>query len=387
MRAGAGSSTASSGVRADAARVGRYVRAAARWARLLVPRRAPLGVRVFYGHDRLPKAGEPAAGGTAKFQRLAGRFPNHPTDFNLLYLGSTWLPRDLRPLLLLARRRRVPIVVNQSGVAYRGWAGGATEEINRLFRRALLAADHVLYQSEFCKRSADAFLGEPRGSWEVLYNAVDVDRFTPASEAPANGPVLLLGGDQTQAYRLELALRTFACVLAAEPDARLLVTGRIVGLAEQLIDELELRGKVELVGRYAQRDAPAIFRRAHLLLHTKVNDPCPSAVIEAMACGLPVVYSASGGTVELVGDAAGIGVPHPTRWEYDEPPPPDALADAVLRALASLEIYRAAARRRAVERFALGPWLDRHADLFDELLGSRNPVRRAAPREPTSRTR
>ena len=51
------------------------------------------------------------------------RFPNDPTDFNLLYLGSTWLPRDLDALLRLARRRGVPVVVNQDGVAYPGWAG------------------------------------------------------------------------------------------------------------------------------------------------------------------------------------------------------------------------------------------------------------------------
>jgi glycosyltransferase involved in cell wall biosynthesis len=125
---------------------------------------------------------------------------------------------------------------------------------------------------------------------------------------------------------------------------------------------------VELVGRYAQRDAPEIIRRAHVLLHTKVKDPCPSAVIEAMACGLPVVYPASGGTVELVGDEAGIGVPHPEGWERDESPSPEALADAVTRVLAGRDAYAAAARRRAVERFALAPWLDRHAELFDELL-------------------
>ena len=48
----------------------------------------------------------------------------------------------------------------------------------------------------------------------MLPNAVDVSCFTPA-EAPVAGgagPVLLLGGDQTQAYRLELALRTLAVV-------------------------------------------------------------------------------------------------------------------------------------------------------------------------------
>ena len=159
-------------------RIERYARAARRWLRLLGERKAPSGIRVFYGHDVVPRPGEAVAGGSAKFQRLAERFPNSPTAFSLLYLGSTWLPRDLRALLWLARRRQVPIVVNQSGVAYPGWAGAQTDELNELFRRALLAADHVLYQSEFCKRSADEFLGAPRGSWEILYNAVDVERLS-----------------------------------------------------------------------------------------------------------------------------------------------------------------------------------------------------------------
>jgi glycosyltransferase involved in cell wall biosynthesis len=335
---------------------------------LLVLRRRRPGLRVFYGHDRVPAAGEAVAGGTAKFQRLASRFPNHPTDFSVLYLGTTWLPRDLRPLLELAQRRRIPLVLNQDGVAYPGWAGGATEAINRPYRRALLAADHVLYQSEFSKRSADTFLGQPNGSWEVLYNAVDVAHFAPAGAAPDNGPVLLLGGDQTQAYRLELALRTFAVVAGVEPDAQLLVSGRRVSSAGALLDELGLRGRVEFVGRYSQRDAPALIRRAHVMLHTKVKDPCPSAVIEAMACGLPVVYPASGGTIELVGDEAGIGVTHPDTWDRDEPPAPEALADAVLSALAERDRYGAAARKRAVERFALKPWLDRHAELFADVL-------------------
>jgi glycosyltransferase involved in cell wall biosynthesis len=355
-------------VQIDRARAGRYVRAASRWVRLLLSRKPKAGLRVFYGHDRVPEPGEAVAGGTAKFQRLAERFPNHPTDFTLLYVSTTWLPRDLAPLLRVARRRGAAIVLNQNGVAYPAWAGAEYEELNRPYRTALLAADHVLYQSEFCKQSSDVFLGESRGAWEVLYNAVDVDRFTPAAESPRGGPVLLLGGDQTQSYRLELGLRTFARVVEFEPDARLLITGRLVSPAEPLIDELGLHGKVELVGRYSQREAPEVIRRAHLLLHTKVKDPCPSAVIEAMACGLPVVYPASGGTVELVGEEAGVGVPHPDGWDRDEPPAPEELADAARKVLVDLPGYAAAARRRAVDRFALGPWLDRHAELFAELL-------------------
>ena len=73
----------------------------------------------------VPAAGEPVAGGTAKFQKLATRFPNCPTAFSLLYLGSSALPRDLDALLSLARRRGIPVVVNQDGVGYPGWAGHA----------------------------------------------------------------------------------------------------------------------------------------------------------------------------------------------------------------------------------------------------------------------
>jgi glycosyltransferase involved in cell wall biosynthesis len=350
------------------ARASRYLRAALRWVRLLTRYRRPSGLRVFYGHDVVPGPGDPVAGGTGKFQRLARRFPNSPTDFSLLYLGSTWLPRDTAPLLAYARRRRIPVIVNQSGVAYPGWARDETERINREFRRALLAADHVLYQSEFCKQAADEWLGEPRGSWEVLYNAVDVEQFTPdGASRGGNGPVLLLAGDQTQAYRLEVALRT----LAALPEARLIVTGRLVSDAATLSRELGIVDRVEFTGRYAQRDAPGLYRRADLLLHTKVLDPCPTAVIEAMACGLPVVYAASGGTVELVGEAAGLGVPHPVGWERDEPPAPEAFAEAVQRLLPERDRYAEAARRRAVERFALEPWLARHAELFKELASPR----------------
>ena len=350
------------------ARVGRYSRAAVRWARLAVGGRPVPGVRVFYGHDRVPGPGERAAGGTVKMQKLAEAFPNTPVGFSLLYLGTTWLPRDLGPLLALVRRRSIPLVVNQDGVAYPGWAGSRTEELNRPLRRAVLAADHVLYQSVFSKLSADTFLGEPRGGWEILPNAVDVEHFAPAPKPPTDGPVLLLGGDQTQAYRLELALRTLHALRAQHPDARLLVTGRFVSDPAPLVAELGLEASVELLGEYDQRDAPSVLRRAHVLLHTKMQDPCPTLVLEAMACGLPVAYAASGGTIELVGDAAGVGVPHPATWELEVPPDPWAMAEAVDRMLGDLPRYSAAARARAVERFALSDWLDRHVALFDRLL-------------------
>ena len=300
--------------------------------------------------------------------RLATRFPNNSTDFSLLYLGSNWVPRDLRALLRLARRRGVPVVLNQDGVGYPGWAGSETDAVNRPIRAMLEVADHVVYQSAFCKQAADEWVVPASGSWEILHNAVDVEQFVPAERLPEGGPVLLLGGDQTQAYRLDLAVRTLAALTQDHPDGVLLVTGELAAPVEPLVDELGVRGRVHLLGRYAQRDAPALFRRAHLLLHTKVNDPCPSLVIEAMSSGLPVVYPRSGGVPELVGDDAGVGVRHPDGFERDNPPDPEALAEAVSTVLAELPVFAAAARTRAVEHFALEPWLDRHGVLFEELV-------------------
>ena len=235
--------------------------------------------------------------------------------------------------------------------------------MNVRLRRVLERAAHVVYQSAFCKLAADRYLGEPRAGWEILHNAVDTTVFTPAPEPPPGGPVLLLGGDQTASYRLETALRTLALL----PDARLLVTGTVFESGRQLADELGLSARVLFTGRFAQREAPSIYRRAHLLLHPKVNDPCPNVVLEALASGLPVVHSESGGTPELVGDA-GIGVGSDTTWEQDVPPSPELLATAIEHVLERLDDLRAEARARA-ERFDFAPWVERHRQLFAELLG------------------
>ncbi len=210
--------------------------------------------------------------------------------------------------------------------------------------------------------AADRFLGEPPGACEVLHNAVDTNEFTPAGEPPAGGRVLLLAGDQTQPYRLGTALRTLALL----PGVRLLVTGALIEDGLALAEQLGVADRVLFTGRYAQRDAPSVYRRAHVLLHPKVNDPCPNVVLEALACGLPVVHSASGGTPELVGDA-GVGVGSDTSWEQDVPPAPDLLAAGVEHVLARLDDFRIEARARA-KRFDFAPWVARHRELFGSLV-------------------
>jgi len=125
--------------------------------------------------------------------------------------------------------------------------------------------------------------------------------------------------------------------------------------------------RVELLGTYSQAEAPALYRRADVLLHTKYNDPCPTVVLEAMACGVPVVYSRSGGTPELVGEEAGVGVEAPLDWDRDHPPAPPELADAVRTVAERLPDYAAAARERSLG-FDVRPWVDRHREVFERLV-------------------
>jgi glycosyltransferase involved in cell wall biosynthesis len=330
---------------------------------------------VSYGHLHIPTPAEPSHGGMVKLQRLHASFPNSPRRFNVLYLVSSCLPEGATTLVRLSRFRGGRLVLNQNGVAYPGWSSD-WRRMNAPLARVLRAADHVFYQSEFCKRAADEFLGPAPRGWEILYNCVDTDAFTPARQDPDPGRLtLLLGGTQDQEYRFSSAVRTLAAVVARGVDARLLVAGRLRwapdaqarAAALSLVEELGLERRVELTGPYAQKDAPALLRRAHLLLHTKYNDPSPGLVIEAMACGLPVVYSASGGVPELVGGEAGRGVPAELRWDSEVPPDPEALAEAVLEVARDRPALAAAARRRCVERFGLLPWLRRHRDVFERL--------------------
>ena len=335
------------------------------------------GVAVFYGVDRMPAAGEVVFGGAVKFHTLHRRLPNAPRDFNVLYLGSTSMPIDAPALVRLARLRGAAFVWNQNGVAYRSWYGDGWELENEPRARLLHEADHVVYQSRFCRLGADRFYGARSGPAEVIHNPVDTALFTPGPGARRGRPLtLLLGGNQYQRYRLETALEALAAVRRHRPDARLLVTGALTFApdgetqARALAGRLGLEGAVEWAGPYSREQAPALMRQADILLHPKYNDPCPTVVLEAMASGLPVVYSASGGTPELVGEDAGIGVPAPLDWERDHPPAPDELAAALLSVAERLDDYAGSARARAVERFDAERWAARHRVLFEELLRS-----------------
>jgi len=128
-----------------------------------------------------------------------------------------------------------------------------------------------------------------------------------------------------------------------------------------------LSDNVIFLPAYSQQEAPQIYQAADAFVHAQWNDTCPSVVIEAMACGLPVVYSNSGGTPELVGDA-GIGVSSRMSWEEIQIPSFKEFAESVIQVLDRRTDFSKRARERAIRFFNIRDWIKRHQQIFEALL-------------------
>lgn len=333
---------------------------------------------LYFGRD-IPTAAGLVHGGAVKLQRLQEHFPVSKEHCNSLYLVSSSQPPYADMLINRAKKRGLKVVWNQNGISYPASDPVHWKETNAGMKKLIHKADYVIYQSKFCKDSADEFLGIFDGPQSIIYNCVDTNFFTPRKRARPAGPLtLLLGGNQYRRYRLETALQTVAEVKKEVPDVQLMVTGRVAWegkteadcfhTAYRTIENLGITENVKFNGQYSQKNAPDLYCRADILLHTKWRDPCPGLVIEAMSCGLPVVYSESGGMPELVGTDAGIGVPARGSWEEVDPPDPALLAAAILQVAERLDWYSENARKRALERFDLSQYMIQHRKVFEEVL-------------------
>lgn len=335
---------------------------------------------LFYGEDHIPMDNEPAHGGIVKFQKLQKAYPNSNRKFNIIYLASSNLPHDWAQLIWLAKRKSASLVWNQNGVGYYGWYGEGWEKINAPFKKILHSADYVFYQSNFCKLSADIFLGERLGPWEILYNPVDTQAFSPSkTRLDLDHLVILTAGSHSQFYRVETAVQTLSALIHRHREVKLIIAGRLQwthnhDMAQRMLynlaRELKVEKHIRYIGHYTQQEAPAIFNSAHILVHPQYNDACPGLVLEAMACGLPVVYSKSGGTPELVGEEAGIGIPSLLSWDEIIPPSPEEMAEAVIKIAERREEYSKAARQRAINHFDIEHWIKRHQIIFSQLIQS-----------------
>jgi glycosyltransferase involved in cell wall biosynthesis len=220
-------------------------------------------------------------------------------------------------------------------------------------------ADRIVYQSQFSQTWWEQVYGKLDIPTQVTYNGIDLDRYSPQGEV--NRPqdhyrILLVEGRLTGGYARGL----FTAVRMAEAvqtkhqlKVELMVVGDVgEGLkveAQKYAPDLPITWQ-DIVPRDA---VPAIDRSAHVLFSADLNAACPNSVIEALACGLPVIAYDTGALGELVQDGAGEVVQYGADYWHLEDPLIPPLAAACAKILTENKSYRRNARKRAETAFGL----------------------------------
>ena len=202
------------------------------------------------------------------------------------------------PAIWIARARAVPVVVNYRG----GEAATFLARSARWVRGSLAAANVVAVPSEFLR---EIFARYGIAS-EVLPNIVDLARFPFAPHVPRSAPHLVVTRNLEDIYDIPTALRAFARLRAAVPDARLSIAGSGPELANlrSVSRSLGIAEAVRFLGRLDRDAVVALYADADLMLNPSRVDNMPNSVLEGLACGLPVVSTRAGGVPFIVRDEA-----------------------------------------------------------------------------------
>ena len=206
--------------------------------------------------------------------------------------------------------------------------------------RARYRAARIIAVSQFVRDSVVAS-GLPEGQIDVVYDGVELpDLAPPRSPSRRLGCVGYLLPEKGQ----ELLIRALPLILARYPDHRLLIAGDgpCRAALERVAADLKVTQSVEFAGHVA--DVAAVYRSLDVFLFPSLAEPLGSALLTAMAYGLPAVALAHGAIQEVIEEGRnGLAV------SGDGPGP---FAEAVLRLLddAALATRLGAAARATVER-------------------------------------
>jgi glycosyltransferase involved in cell wall biosynthesis len=253
--------------------------------------------------------------------------------------------------LPLARAFGVPLIVTYHGMDITVDRGGARQRRRRA--RVFEAVDRILAVSEFIRdRLLEA--GAPPDKLVVHRIGVDTDHFSPGEAGDREAATVLFVGRLVAKKGLIHLLRAMRRVRAAVPAARLLIAGdgALRGPLEESAEELGVAA--DFLGVRTPLEVRDLMRRATVFAAPSVVAPdgnaegLPMTIIEAQACGLPVVGFPSGGSAEGILEAE-TGFVVPPRDE-------DALAERLIDLLADPGARAAmstAARAHAVRSFDL----------------------------------
>ena len=211
-----------------------------------------------------------------------------------------------------AARYGVPVVqtFHALGVVKRRWQGEAdTSPPSRLDleREVACRADRVIAT---CSDEAAELraLGVPADRVDVVPCGVDVSLFQPAvtRSRSRSTPRLLIVSRLVRRKGVEDAIRAVALVPGAElvivggPGADELDADPEVARLRQVMAECGVADRVFLTGHVPHEELPPIIGSSDLLLAVPWYEPFGITVLEAMACGVPVVGSAVGGLLDTV---------------------------------------------------------------------------------------
>ena len=202
---------------------------------------------------------------------------------------------------------------------------------SRLVRRALRAADRVLCVAPTLRDGLAGYVEPARLA--VLPSAFDPALFRDLGR-PRHAQVLAVGHLKWQKGYDDL-LAAMALVRTRVPAARLVIAGDGPerGRLEGRVQRLGLGDVVTLRGMVPQPEIARLLNESRLLVMASVSEGLPKAVLEAVACGTPVVVTSACNAGEVAG-AAGVVVP---------PRDPAALAEAVVGLLTDETRWRALA--------------------------------------------
>ena len=207
--------------------------------------------------------------------------------------------------------------------------------MTRRILRGLEKAGHIACDTEATRDGLVAHAHIDPARTSVVHNGPHPS-CTPASEAAADsearrllGPRgtidLLHVGSTIARKRLDTLLRVFAAVRRAYPRARLVrVGGPFTAEQRALVRELHLDGMILVLPFLDRATLAAVYRQSAVLLLPSEREGFGLPVLEALACGTPVIASDIGALREVGGSAA----------TYCPPDDVEAWATAVLAALA-----------------------------------------------------
>ena len=277
------------------------------------------------GHEIALAVLDTRRGGRARYPMLASRAARTARTFRPDVVYAHFL---VPTGLIAALSSRAPLVVTAHGQDVRN--AGAIPGVGAATRYVVRRATTVIAVSDYLQRELVARAPDARGKTEVIDSGVDLERFTlqPARQDGAAGPTFLCVGGLTERKNVVRLADAFGLV----------GNGTLTFAGEgSLRGQLEGRPGVTLLGSVPQDRIPALLAASDVLCQPSLVEPFGQALLEAMACGRPVVGTSVGGPPEFVPPEGGVLV---------DPLEVPALAEA-MRAAAQLPRPNQAARAAA----------------------------------------